>query len=614
MNLSAMAYNYKKMKPYLHFALLNFILLGTIFVFHLDAYLPYHAPKNTLFLILTVLSLDIYCISKIQRIDFTLFITPLELILAIRFMWAVVTNPGMIIHPSDLEFWILLGLTILAIVSRQIISDTETNEPKGKIEFYTLFIRIIWITGLVQAIIGMGQWLLFAGYPNPLLKTPMIGTIGMPNGYGLFIAISAVAAFIDLRKQTNWKLRILVAMSLIFMLTSLVLNRSRGAILGLIITGFILFLNSIKATRKTIVYSFIVFLIVGCSLILFLYQINPESAEGRLMVWRISIPMCLDHPLLGVGQGNFAKEYLNYQARFFQNPQNINLAYKAGNLKQAHNEYLQAFCETGIIGGLLFFSLWLFPLVSILFLNKKNNQYSMIVPDIVFLLIPILVHSMVDTPLHVLSIAVLSYMIIGFIPLGPKYWIITLRDKKIKWAGLIIVFVVSLFVIIKCVYQYPAYVSWGDGVRNTSEQRWQQAIADYSDALQRLPDKGELQFYLGSAMVMDGQYSKGIYYLNQSLNGFNDRNIYLSLSLAHMKLRHYDIAEHYAKKALSMFPDHLAPHLWLGQIYYYQGKLEESKNELRKCILRDTAVQSDDVQKISDDAAGLWKQFFGQPF
>jgi tetratricopeptide (TPR) repeat protein len=159
-------------------------------------------------------------------------------------------------------------------------------------------------------------------------------------------------------------------------------------------------------------------------------------------------------------------------------------------------------------------------------------------------------------------------------------------------------------------YQYPGYAYWEKGRKQADNRSWKQAIELYEDALKRLPQKGELQFHLGSALVLSGDYSKGIYQLGQSLKMFNDRNIYLSLSYGYLKLKEFGNAETYAKQALSLFPDQLAPHLLLGEIYFYMGNIDKSKESLLKCIRRKTHIQSQDTEQICRDARQLWHQFY----
>ncbi len=75
---------------------------------------------------------------------------------------------------------------------------------------------------------------------------------------------------------------------------------------------------------------------------------DPESFLLRLTYWQVGLRMYLDNPLLGVGLGNFKVAYPHYQYL------------GAGHVKEAHNGYLQMFCEMGLLGGL-----WLLGVVGL---------------------------------------------------------------------------------------------------------------------------------------------------------------------------------------------------------------------------------------------------------
>ena len=60
------------------------------------------------------------------------------------------------------------------------------------------------------------------------------------------------------------------------------------------------------------------------------------------------------------------------------------------------------------------------------------------------------------------------------------------------------------------------------------------------------------------------------------------------------QLLEYKKAEEKALIALSMFPTHLAPHLLLGEIYFYLGDKEKSKASLQKCMEEDIPINTAD--------------------
>lgn len=592
-----------------------------IFAYDPFAYHAYHTPKNYSLLIIIASILLFYSYklykNKISVIHFTI----IEILIGIRLLWIIAWNPSLIYSTDQLGFWILLSLSLTTLLTRQIEPFFDTNLSVNKINFnLKLLFRILWICSIVQALMGLWQWYAFGSIVTPEIKTPMIGTIGSANGYGLFLSLALIALIYDWLGQQKWYYKILLSLFGIIIILTIILNGSRGSIFSLILsllTFLIIYfynkniLSKFKRNLKITAFSTLLLLIIGFGIVL--YQINPESSFGRILVWRISTPMLVDNPVAGVGYGEVAVEYLNYQVKFFENPDHRDYAYKAANLKQVHNEYLQAFCEGGIIGGILFLMIWFLALYKLFIFLKSDSQKPNIEYFLMWaILTAILIHGMVDSPLHVLPVAFIAYLLIGLIPDTQKVYKINTSSKSIKIMGLILSTVFFIFILYKSISQYPGYYFWQKGVDQVRTNRWKSAISNYQKAEIYLKNKGELQFHLGSAMVLSGNYSRGIYHLKKSLETFNDRNIYLSLAYGYMKLRDYTLAEQYAKKALSMFPDHLAPHQLLGEIYFYQGNFKLSKESLERCIKKKTKIKSESVKQISDESKKLWERFYGR--
>jgi len=561
---------------------------------------PYHTPKNYIFISIVPLVCLISLIIGFRRNNSQLSFTIIETLLLVRITWLFITNPTLWKSTSLLGHWIILSLIVLTLLIRQI----------ADIIFIRAFITSLFLLGTIQSIVGLFQHFTIREVPEGIIKTVMIGTVGTANGYGSFLAISLIAGLyllVKYRKKT-FVLSTIIPIQILILL-SLMLNMSRGAILSLcvcilLITGYILY------KKFNINLNLIYLILPGLFLIfiIILYKINPESAKGRIMEWRISLPMFIENPIKGIGYGRYAVEYLNYQGRFFANGKHKQLEYKATNIKQAHNEYIQAFCETGLIGGALFISIWVIAIYNLTkFSFNKNLNIEYITIGLILLVL--LIHSLVDTPLHVLPLSVVAYSILGTVP-GKKY--VFHISGKLKYLIITILIAYTGYSSHKLIYQYPAYKYWQKGVYFANIQRMRLAEYEYRRALKILKDNGELLFHLGSSLVISGDYTRGIYYLNKSRLNFNDRNIYLSLALAYTRLKEYEKAIKYAEVAHNMFPDHLAPYLILGEIYYYTGDYEKSKKSLIKCINRDTYIQSTDITQISMDARNLWERFYNR--
>ena len=122
----------------------------------------------------------------------------------------------------------------------------------------------------------------------------------------------------------------------------------------------------------------------------------------RILLWKSSYHMWQDHPVFGVGFGNWNKQYPNYISPLAKEP----------GLTIPHNVLLSFYSETGIIGGTGFL---IFTLGTIVILARKIYKY----PDNIFYkiafwsFITITCHGMVDTGLTYRTAVRLMSLILG---------------------------------------------------------------------------------------------------------------------------------------------------------------------------------------------------------
>jgi O-antigen ligase len=109
----------------------------------------------------------------------------------------------------------------------------------------------------------------------------------------------------------------------IVILFSLALTRSKGAIIGLLFaavmfSAFLCFGNWLKAHRKVILIACLLLGVAGSCVVVW-YVINHGQLPGgssmlvRRQYWHASAKMYADHPLTGVGPGNFTHFYPHYK-------------------------------------------------------------------------------------------------------------------------------------------------------------------------------------------------------------------------------------------------------------------------------------------------------------
>lgn len=168
--------------------------------------------------------------------------------------------------------------------------------------------------------------------------------------------------------QSSGKTRYLWLLGFALMLCILPAGMSRSAWLALSLSSIWVLSVHLKwitkAKRyiqthhyKTILYCILTTIIIISSSI-FLYQMKPDSANGRLFMWKITCKVIADKPLAGYGPGAFSHAYGEKQSAYFASGDYTEQEERvAGAPEYAFNEYLQLGVEGGIILLIIFLSL-----------------------------------------------------------------------------------------------------------------------------------------------------------------------------------------------------------------------------------------------------------------
>jgi O-antigen ligase/tetratricopeptide (TPR) repeat protein len=100
---------------------------------------------------------------------------------------------------------------------------------------------------------------------------------------------------------------------------------------------------------------------------------NFDNSTGlRIKGWRWSWAMIKENPMLGVGTGNWKVSSLKYE-----NQVSATYIY----LYKAHNDFMETAAETGIFGGLLFLSIFIFSAWNFLkYYRKKSDNPDHLLP------------------------------------------------------------------------------------------------------------------------------------------------------------------------------------------------------------------------------------------
>lgn len=141
-------------------------------------------------------------------------------------------------------------------------------------------------------------------------------------------------------------------------LAALIFNGTRGAWIAVAMTAGILLLYYMVRNKRNFIVG-IILVAVCCGILVnnsaFMHRMSTitnnkyQSNSERLLMWNSAWNMFKDHPVLGVGLGQYKE---NYQQKY------ISPKAKEPNLEHAHNNFMQMLAENGMVGFLGFMAMF----------------------------------------------------------------------------------------------------------------------------------------------------------------------------------------------------------------------------------------------------------------
>lgn len=282
------------------------------------------------------------------------------------FSWRAVVGLGALLA------W--AGLGILYARYWSVAEDTTFRMAKDFILVFVLLAFIdnprrlrIFLATLVAtygAICALGLYRYLTGDPNNFfgfvnfvfVEQRFTGPLPDANFFAAYLAFLIPVCVGRLVAGGSRRGTILAALGLGLLAAGLLLTASRGGLLA-VLCGLLLFLiflsnrSRLRALAIGLATVLLVPLLLSSTLASrYQFLIDPSVAapvadravEGRLASWQVAEQLFYDHPLMGVGVGNFKPHYQ-------QTALDLGLIFR-GEGRSAHSLYLEVLSEQGILG------------------------------------------------------------------------------------------------------------------------------------------------------------------------------------------------------------------------------------------------------------------------
>ena len=336
----------------------------------------------------------------------------------------------------------------------------------------------------------------------------------------------------------------------------------------------------------------VVMVVVGgfCVLLLagyLLFVLKPDSARGRLFMWKITCRAIAEKPLTGYGIHNFAAAYGNAQETYFAagdyEPWEERVA---GSPEYAFNEYLQAAVELGIPLAVCL----LVVVVLCLYRGVRKGRYG-----ICGAILSLMIFSFSSYPLQLpVFIVTFGGLLVACLS-GADRW---------QWLGLAVsVGIIGGFRLKNDLQVEQACREWMNARVLYSAGAYQSAEKEYGRLYPLLRDRASFLFEYGHGLHKQQQFSKSNRILKEALQRSCDPMILNVIGKNYQQMGDCLSAEDWFIRSTHRLPGRIYPYYLLAKLYAEPGFRQPDKFEKMKrmVLTKEPKVHSTAIRQMREE-------------
>jgi O-antigen ligase len=460
---------------------------------------------------------------------------------------------------------------------------------------HKIFLWVVYLVCIVQACYGLCQyidWLpsnhskfaITGSFDNPAGFAAILGT-GFPTGLLLFIRA----------KETG---RYLILTGLTVIVLSVFLSGSRAGTVAITIS-FLIFLilqtNITSRFRQIRFYklklaSILVFLLVSAFI---LYFQKRDSANGRLLIWKVSTEMVKDKPFWGHGYGAFKAEYMDYQAKYFKENPDSKFGFLADNVKHPFNELIKILVEFGLIGLSLLFAFIFFVLRVI---KKSKSEFQALTLSG---LAAFLIFAGFSYPSRYIAVwLLLAFYLLLLLPVKE----FRIENNPLTLIGRVLTIVACSLGLLYIEMQMKSEIKWKTIAQNSLKGETIAMLPEYKKLYPLLKTNPFFLYNYGAELDVAGKFDESLDVLAECQEDFNDYDLQMLLADNYYKKGELTKAIETYKYASNMIPCRFLPLYQLFEIYKETGQADMASQYADKIINKKVKIPSGTVSYIQREA------------
>ena len=500
-------------------------------------------------------------------------------------------------NPAPDKLYFLLGLTCLWFILRILFDSFPI------LNRFSLWMIIC--LGGIEAIIGLRQIYGFTVSNHSLYS--LTGTFFNPGPYSGYLAMILP---ICLSKMPEHKKTYYILLGcIILFICILPAGMSRSAWIASSISCLWIAwkqfslkekLRKSKAKNKKAWTGLYILCITLITIMLVaIFFIKKDSANGRLFMWKISTKAVISSPIKGYGIGGFPANYGKEQAKYFaENNYSQTEEQVAGSPEYAFNEYLQI----GMEGGLITLAAFLFLLIWCFQKGVQKREYAACGG-----ILSLSIFSFASYPLQLPPFPVTLVFLLSMCVSIPDS--ISNKNMKSVYSYIILCIFTSI-----SIYIYPKQKEIYRATRKWSESRILYNVKSYDVAKDKyqglyntLKHRAPYLFEYGQILTKTNETMEADSILKRASLLCADPMIHNVMGKNYQLMKQYDSAEKEFIYAIHLLPGRLYPYYLLTKLYnepdyYNKEKLKETGQIV---LTKEVKVQSTAVRQMRNEIKNL---------
>ena len=477
--------------------------------------------------------------------------------------------------------FIILGTYALCKATNK-FSDSVNHEPVlQSVVFIGILECLYALLQVFKVLPSYDRFFVYTGsFENPAVFAMLIS---------ICVPISTWLAF-NCKKKSLW------IITTLGMVVFTAFSESRTGLLAIMLSVISICIMESDKIRK-IVFSrlgVVSITLLAVLLISYLYYVKADSANGRFLIWKVSLSMFRDRPLFGWGVNGFSSMYMTYQAQYLNaHPDSVFLLL-ADNPSNPFNEFIGVLVNYGLI-GLTVVLAFIVTIFYKLFACSYRHKSLLI-----GLTITLIVWSSFSYPFSI-----------------PFIWIVAMyiavsalisRNKKGK-SALVLATVSCFFFALYFTIRFIPERRWKIISDESIKGRCEEMLPYFEELSTKLSDNGLFMYNWAAELHYARRYEESANVFNSGLHLINDYDVQMLLADDYQQMGNTSLAVEHYDLAASMVPSRFLPYYYKMKMYMSIGDTVGSLEMANHIVNKEVKVKrSKAVQKIIEEASEFLNQ------